>query len=150
MPAPPPAPPPAAISAAPVAPPPAAPAAAPSAGGSQTASLPPPAAAGDGRITRIEFGKEAAELPATARQSLAAAINELKRDDKARLQLIAYANGGDDSGSQARRLSLSRALAVRAYLIDHGVHATRMDVRAMGNKVPDGPPDRVDVVMVRR
>ncbi|MCH8925159.1 MAG: OmpA family protein [Proteobacteria bacterium] len=50
------------------------------------------------------------------------------------------------SASAARRLSLSRALAVRAYLIEQGVRSTRMDVRALGDKVPDGPADRVDVL----
>jgi hypothetical protein len=30
------------------------------------------------------------------------------------------------------------------------VRSTRMDVRALGNKVPEGPPDRVDVMLVRR
>jgi outer membrane protein OmpA-like peptidoglycan-associated protein len=63
---------------------------------------------------------------------------------------VAYAAGNDDATSQARRLSLSRALAVRSYLIEHGVRSTRMDVRALGNKVPEGPPDRVDVMLVRR
>jgi outer membrane protein OmpA-like peptidoglycan-associated protein len=43
-------------------------------------------------------------------------------------------------------LSLSRALAVRAFLIEQGVRSTRMDVRALGDKVPDGPVDRVDVL----
>ena len=43
-------------------------------------------------------------------------------------------------------MSLSRALAVRAYLIDQGVRSTRMDVRALGSKVGDGPADRVDVL----
>jgi len=45
-----------------------------------------------------------------------------------------------------RRLSLSRALAVRAFLIDQGVRSTRLDVRALGDKTGDGPADRVDIV----
>jgi len=64
------------------------------------------------------------------------------------VQLLAYAEGSADTASQARRLSLSRALAVRAYLIDLGVRSTRMDVRALGPKTDDGPADRVDVVVV--
>ncbi len=51
----------------------------------------------------------------------------------------------DGGPSKARRLSLSRALAVRAFLIDQGVRSTRMDVRALGDKVQDGPSDRVDI-----
>jgi len=89
-------------------------------------------------------------LPPDAKASLDKAVAELKRDESARLQIVAYATGGDDAGSQARRLSLSRALAVRSYLIDQGIRSTRMDVRALGNRSPDGPADRVDVVMIRR
>jgi outer membrane protein OmpA-like peptidoglycan-associated protein len=64
--------------------------------------------------------------------------------------LLAYAKGTEDSASQARRLSLSRALAVRGYLIEQGVLPTRMDVRALGNKADDDPRDRVDVELAQR
>jgi outer membrane protein OmpA-like peptidoglycan-associated protein len=77
-------------------------------------------------------------------------VAALRQDEGSRLQIVAYATGGDESGSQARRLSLSRALAVRSYLIDQGVRSTRMDVRALGNRSSDGPTDRVDIVLVRR
>ena len=63
------------------------------------------------------------------------------------VMLIAYAQGDPDQASNARRLSLSRALAVRSFLIDQGVHSSRIEVRALGNKVTDGPPDRVDLVV---
>jgi outer membrane protein OmpA-like peptidoglycan-associated protein len=43
-----------------------------------------------------------------------------------------------------------RALAVRRYLIEKGILTGRMDVRALGNRIPDGPPDRVDIVLVQR
>jgi outer membrane protein OmpA-like peptidoglycan-associated protein len=62
-----------------------------------------------------------------------------------RIQLLAYAKASSDGASRARRLSLSRALAVRAYLIEKGVRSTRMDVRALGDKFGDGPADRVDI-----
>jgi outer membrane protein OmpA-like peptidoglycan-associated protein len=41
-------------------------------------------------------------------------------------------------------LSLTRALAVRAYLMDKGIADTRIDVRALG-VAASGPPDRVDI-----
>ena len=50
-----------------------------------------------------------------------------------------------DKGSDARRLSLKRALAIRQVLIDDGVPAERIDVRAMGGVDDTGPADRVDV-----
>ncbi len=107
-------------------------------------------AAADGQFGRVEFGSAAVDLPDSAKRVLDQAAATLKGDEGARLQLIAYASGGDEAGSQARRLSLSRALAVRSYLIDQGVRSTRMDVRALGNRVPEGPSDRVDLVLVRR
>ncbi len=99
----------------------------------------------------IPFVHGAADLPESAHADLERAVRAMKKDESAHLQLIAYASGfGDDADSHARRLSLSRALAVRSYLIDQGVRSTRVDVRALGNKVPDGPPDRVDIVLVHR
>jgi len=135
-----------ASSAVPVAPPLATPA-------PQQASAPVPVAAvvglGDGGAT-IPFEKDAAHLQPGALAALAAMASRMASDDGLQVQLMAYADGDEDSAGKARRLSLSRALAVRSYLIDQGVRSTRIEVRALGNKVPDGPPDRVDVVVQRR
>lgn len=114
------------------------------------AALPPPSAPVEGRLGEIPFAAGAAELPADGKGVLDKAAAQIKNDDSARLQIVAYASGGDDSGSQARRLSLSRALAVRSYLIDQGVRSTRMDVRALGNRSSNGPADRVDILVVHR
>ncbi len=124
--------------------------AAPAPATQQMAALPPPSQSVDGPFGRIDFAVNAAELPATANSVLDRAASDMKRDDNIRLQIVAYATGGDESGSQARRLSLSRALAVRSYLIDQGIRSTRMDVRALGSRAPEGPSDRVDIVIVRR
>ncbi|HEY2444163.1 MAG TPA: OmpA family protein [Rhizomicrobium sp.] len=62
-----------------------------------------------------------------------------------RIQIEAYGGAPGDKSSDARRLSLKRALAVRQLLIDNGVPANRIDVRAMGGIDDKGPADRVDV-----
>ena len=67
-----------------------------------------------------------------------------------RLQLKAYAGGTSETPSSARRLSLSRALAVRSFLSESGVRSTRIAVRAWGRASDAGPPDRVDVVLLVR
>ncbi len=54
---------------------------------------------------------------------------------------------GPDQPSTARRVSLSRALSVRAHLIDEGVANLRINVQAEGDKNPGGEPDRVDVMV---
>ena len=74
----------------------------------------------------------------------------LKADDQLRVQLMAYAGGAGLSASKARRLSLSRALTVRSFLIDNGVKSSRIDVRALGDKIPDGPSNRVDLNIIGR
>ena len=63
----------------------------------------------------------------------------------ARIQVQAFGGRRGDKGSDARRLSLKRALAIRQVLIDDGVAAERIDVRAMGGADDSGPADRVDV-----
>ncbi|MSO80261.1 MAG: hypothetical protein EXQ97_01120 [Alphaproteobacteria bacterium] len=97
---------------------------------------------------RVTFEAESARLPDTARTRLKTLAEQLVANEAERVQLLAYAEGSADTASQARRLSLSRALAVRAYLIDLGVRSTRIDVRALGPKTDDGPSDRVDVVVI--
>jgi outer membrane protein OmpA-like peptidoglycan-associated protein len=100
--------------------------------------------------TRVLFSAGGAELPDAARGELDAVARQLSSNDR-RLQLVGYAGSTTDEANQARRVSLQRALAVRTYLMEHGVPNTRMDVRALGNRA-DGkdPPDRVDIVMLDR
>ena len=117
---------------------PAAPAATPSAQGARA------------DLVRVPFNSGQSTLPDAARGELDALVTRLRRDEPLRVQLLAYADGTEDDANRARRLSLSRALAVRAYLIDKQIQSTRMDVRALGNRSSEPPKDRVDVVLVNR
>lgn len=78
---------------------------------------------------------------------LAPLVKDLKAKENSRIQLLAYAASADGNASKARRLSLSRALSVRAYLMAQGIASTRMDVRALGDRNTGGPADRVDVLL---
>jgi outer membrane protein OmpA-like peptidoglycan-associated protein len=111
----------------------------------QTASLPPSSEIAPGQV-RIAFPEGSTEIPADAIPELDALAGSLLADEASRIQLLAYASGAEDAASRARRISLSRALAVRSYLIGKGVRSTRMDVRALGNTVPGDPADRVDII----
>jgi outer membrane protein OmpA-like peptidoglycan-associated protein len=111
---------------------------------SQEAALPAPDAGPED--TRVVFGADSAELSPAARDQLETLALLLMEYGTERVQLLAYARSSAEGPSRARRLSLSRALAVRAFLIDFGVPSSRLDVRAMGDKIQDGPPDRVDVL----
>lgn len=59
--------------------------------------------------------------------------------------VLAYASGSPNDPSAARRLSLTRALAVRAALMADGVASSRIFVRALGSPTDNSPPDRVDI-----
>ena len=94
---------------------------------------------------RILFAEGSAELSAGDKQKLLAVADQLQRDPEIRIQLLAFAAGDDATPNAARRLSLSRALAVRGFLVDQGIAAARVQVRALGQSSEDGPQDRVDI-----
>ncbi len=95
---------------------------------------------------RVLFPDGSIELGDEARHRLSAVAMALQENTTLRIQILAYANSNADGTSRARRLSLSRALAVRAYLIEREVRSTRMNVRALGDQTEDGPADRVDIL----
>lgn len=76
---------------------------------------------------------------------LADGLNGALTKDRSRVQITAFAGTKGDTTANARRLSLKRALIVRQLLIDGGVPADRIDVRAVGASTDNGVPDRVDV-----
>ncbi len=120
-----------------------------SAAETQTAKRTPGDAALPGKL-QLDFAPGSAELSASARDQLATLAERLADTPNQRIQLMAFAKGGDEGASRARRLSLSRALAVRSFLIDNGIRSTRMDVRALGDTAKAGPLDRVDIVPANR
>ncbi len=101
-------------------------------------------------LLRLIFGAGSAELSEDVKADLLALFGYLENNRTARVELLAYATVANSFGSRARWLSLSRALAVRGFLVDKGVPIARIDVRPLGSEVMDGPPDRVDVVPARR
>ena len=100
----------------------------------------------DGTI-QIGFGDNSSDLPSSATGALDKLITQMSSDTDLRVQLHGYANGASDSPSQARRLSLFRALSVRTYLMKKGVRSTRIDVRALGKAGDGEAANRVDVII---
>ena len=96
----------------------------------------------------ILFAKDApdpAKAALGALKFLAGDLNAAMVSPNARVELQAFGGAKGDKGSDARRLSLKRALSIRQVLIEDGVSADRIDVRAMGGVDDTGPTDRVDV-----
>jgi len=115
-----------------------------------TPAAPSPVATTSASALTIAFKAESSSLPEDAKGRLDGVVRSMTANDRVRAQIIAYAAGTNDTASQARRLSLSRALAVRSYLIEKGIASTRLDVRALGHQVESGSPDRVDIALAAR
>lgn len=95
-------------------------------------------------LLRVIFEPETTTLGQTSREELAAFAEDFQRRS-GRLELRAYAGPPHDTSSNARRLALKRALAVRRILVSNGVTAERVFVRALGGVSDSGPTDRVDL-----
>jgi outer membrane protein OmpA-like peptidoglycan-associated protein len=104
--------------------------------------LPPPTVQASG--LSLAFGENDTAIPPGANSALDQVVTRLNSDPALRVRIEAYASGGSAGKSRARRLSLSRALAVRSYLLDKGIATERVDVRALGTP-NSGNTERVDI-----
>lgn len=65
-----------------------------------------------------------------------------------RVQIQSFASSQDAGVSSDRRIALSRALAIRTFLIGQQIEASRIDVRALGAQTDIKPVDRVDIYLM--
>jgi len=139
--------PPADVAMVPVAPPPPA---------AQPAAPPPPpisdsatsAATTTGTGLRVTFGAGQAELNPASADAIKNVVQSAPAGDNTSFNVVAYAAGTPEDPSTARRLSLSRALAVRSALMADGIASSRIYVRALGAAGGDEAPDRVDLAVM--
>jgi outer membrane protein OmpA-like peptidoglycan-associated protein len=110
-----------------------------------TPSLPaaPMPATPSGPTVRVLFAPQSAELTADARAELDRAAVTLAQTHTRPLELRAYAGSASGDG---RKISLTRALAVRGYLIERGVKGT-IEVSANLAQSGAATSDRVDIVV---
>lgn len=114
------------------------------------APRPVPAPSAQGGVVTMAFPSGQGELPNADLAALDGLAKQYASGED-RLQIRAYASSTvADGGSGARRLSLTRALAVRQYLIDKGIRSTRIDVRALGAPTDGSAADRVEIAPVGR
>ena len=118
------------------------------------ASAPPPPPVSSSATTavaattaglRLTFAAGESDLNPESSASIKQLTTVAPPSDATTFNVLAYAPGKPDDPSTARRVSLSRAMAVRSALIADGVPSARIFVRAMGAQAGDGPPDRVDL-----
>jgi outer membrane protein OmpA-like peptidoglycan-associated protein len=97
---------------------------------------------------RVAFDAAQTDLSAPDRERVKRFAATAPSADSVSFNVLAYAAGKADDPSVARRLSLSRALAVRAVLMAEGVASSRILVRALGAQSGGAPPDRVDIAIL--
>ncbi len=122
-----------------------------------TGSAPPPPVVSDKAATsagptssglRLMFAAGQSDLSPDSAASIKQLATVSPASDATSFNILAYAPGNPDDPSTARRISLSRAMAVRSALVADGVSSARIYVRAMGAQSGTGPADRVDVNVV--
>ncbi|MEX2614829.1 MAG: OmpA family protein [Alphaproteobacteria bacterium] len=113
----------------------------------QIASRTPPTETTEDGTISIGFEEDVSDLPASATGPLDALIERMNQDSNIRVRLNGYASSTGDSPSQARRISLFRALSVRTYMMKNGIRSTRIDIHALGSKGDQGEQNKVDVIV---
>lgn len=100
---------------------------------------------------RITFGPASSDLNPATLAALRTLAASLLKDPLRVVQITAYAPGVVDDPSTPRRLSLDRALAARAVLINAGIVSDRIRALARGAADPGGgPADRADIADVAK
>lgn len=92
---------------------------------------------------KLGFSGDGTELSASAKKELDGLATTMQSNQESRLAIRAYASAEDEQKVLARRVALARGLAVRAYLIDQGVNALRINVQSLGNSKGASTPDEV-------
>jgi outer membrane protein OmpA-like peptidoglycan-associated protein len=88
------------------------------------------------------------QAPSIAKlKGVAGELNAALDAGAASVEIEAFGGAPGDKSSDARRLSLKRALAVRQLLIDDGVPTDRINVHAMGGIDDRGNANRVDLYL---
>jgi hypothetical protein len=94
-----------------------------------------------GGAVRLHLSQQDSGPGAAARAALGQLGARFAADPAGRVTIQAQVSDPGADVSTARRLSLSRGLAVRQALVAGGIEETRVDVRALGRT-----PDALDVV----
>lgn len=95
---------------------------------------------------QIVYSTDNTDVPEAMKAKLKKLAADAKRDNR-RIILTSYASGQDDEAQVANRISLSRSLKLRGFLITEGVAKEKIIPKSMGLKNEGGPADRADIVL---
>ena len=103
-----------------------------------------------GCVGVVLFAPDSSVISFDAEKELEKIYRFLLKNPDVNLRLQSYASLIDETGHKARRLSLSRALAMRSYFVEKGIHSTRIELRPLGYKEDVSPLDKVEVIKFKR
>ncbi|MGD9638973.1 MAG: OmpA family protein [Alphaproteobacteria bacterium] len=98
----------------------------------------------------LTFDEDDASISESLENQIKTLALSVRGKENISLRLMSYAKGDENSISRSRRLSLTRALAVRSKLMDYGIRSTRIEVRALGNTPEGNNEDRMDIYKIYR
>ncbi len=100
------------------------------------------------RVTGIGYNGDDIRINDVVSDALVSSyIPQINAKPDLRVGLYAYASADERGERKARRLSLSRALELRSFLISNGVNAGRIDIFPLGDQASDGFRDRIDIIL---
>lgn len=101
------------------------------------------------QIISFAFGPQQADLNEEIESIISKKALAILRDGSdLRVEVQAFASPNGEGQSSARRLALSRAINIRAFLIEQSVDPKRIDLRALGSNTDIEPADRVDLLFL--
>ncbi len=92
----------------------------------------------------VIYGVDDTDVPDAIKPKLEALAKKAMTENK-RIEVTAYASGNADERKAANRISLSRGLSLRAFLIGVGLKEEQIIVKAKGLDNPGGAEDRADL-----
>ena len=99
----------------------------------------------------VFFNDNSANIIETELAKLIDFINKSQKKENLKLKITAYAkkneNGNND---KSRRLSLDRAINIRTVLLENGISAQNLIVKALGNINKKNTENKVDVEIVKK
>jgi len=99
-------------------------------------------------LLRIVFKKDQVDTTSAPKGPLDKIVSYMKENDGTRIIFQSYASKREGHLSEARRVSLKRALSVRNYIIGKGVDHSRIIVKALGDTLDEEPLDRIDIILL--
>lgn len=109
--------------------------------------VPPHVADKQNQFARVTFDGNAMDVSDAQLDGLKNVARTLRDHPRYQAEIKAFAAGSQRDVSRSRRTSLTRALAVRNLLVQMGIENHRLQVRAMGIPLDEGPNDRVDITV---